>query len=98
MLSSLDARQTLMNLLPAGSGGLGLRTQLPHPGRLAYVQILVALSALLIGLGFVNVWFLAPLPVTLGLSLLGFRDLAQRLGIVPKDQQQAADLHFVSSQ
>ena len=31
----------------------------------------MALSVVLIGLGFVNTWFLALLPVTLGLSLLG---------------------------
>jgi phytoene dehydrogenase-like protein len=45
VLSSLDARETLLGLVPAGSGGLGMRTQVAEPRRIGCAQILLALSA-----------------------------------------------------
>jgi len=45
VLSSLDARDTLLGLVPASSGSFGLRMRIPPPKRLTCAQVLVALSA-----------------------------------------------------
>jgi len=43
VLSSLDARETLLHLVPPGSGGLGMRARLPPASPTACAQVLLAL-------------------------------------------------------
>jgi len=45
VLSSLGARETLLDLVPAGIGRLGMRSRVAEPNRIACAQILFALSA-----------------------------------------------------
>lgn len=45
VLSSFDARQTLLDLVPAGSSGLGVRIHAPEPHRVGCAQIVCALAA-----------------------------------------------------
>ena len=62
--------------------------------RLALTAV-AALSVVLIGLGFFNVWFLAPLPVTLGLTLVGLRDLTQRSHSILRNYPILAHIRFL---
>ena len=62
--------------------------------RLALTAVM-ALSVVLAGLGFVNVWFLVPLPVTLGLSLLGLRAIAQRNHSILRNYPILAHIRFI---
>src|SRR5262249_28647989 len=45
VLSSVGARATLLDLVSAGGGRLGMRTQVPEPDRITFAQLLFALSA-----------------------------------------------------
>ena len=45
VLSSIGGRETLLDLVPAGTGRLGMRTRVADPNRIASAQILFALSA-----------------------------------------------------
>ena len=45
VLSSFDARETLLGLIQTGSGGLGMRARVPEPSRTGCAQILLGLSA-----------------------------------------------------
>jgi phytoene dehydrogenase-like protein len=45
VLSSFDARRTLLDFVPAGSGNLGMRSRVPEPSRIGCAQVLCALSA-----------------------------------------------------
>ena len=62
--------------------------------RLALTAV-IALSVVLAGLGFVDVWFLAPLPVTLGLAVLGLRDVSQRNHSILRNYPILAHIRFI---
>ena len=64
------------------------------PRRLA-LTIVVALSVACLGLAFVSPWFLLPLPVTLGLALLGLRDLTQRSHSILRNYPILAHIRFL---
>lgn len=62
--------------------------------RLAMTAVM-ALSVACVGLAFVSPWFLLPLPVTLGLSVLGFRDLTQRSHSILRNYPILAHIRFL---
>ncbi len=59
------------------------------------LTVVVALSIACVGLAFVSPWFLVPLPVTLGLSILGFRDLTQRSHSILRNYPILAHIRFL---
>lgn len=55
----------------------------------------IVLSVVLAGLGFVSAWFLAPLPITLALAVLGLRDVSQRNHSILRNYPILAHIRFL---